>query len=97
MTKKKFEAGRGYAKEDWDAVESPELSDAELAQAKPFAEAFPDLAGKIARTRGRPRLESPKEAVTLRLDAQTIAKFQATGEDWRTRMSDVLRRAKIKS
>ena len=39
---KEFVPGRGYSKEDWDAVDSPELTDEQLAQAKPFAEVFPD-------------------------------------------------------
>ncbi len=40
---------RGYAPEDWDAVDSPEATDAELAQAKPFAEVFPDIADAVKR------------------------------------------------
>ena len=49
----------------------------ELAQAVPFAEAFPDLMESIRRSRGRPPVASPKQAVTLRLDPETIAKFKA--------------------
>ena len=40
MTKKlktEFEPGRGYTKEDWDAVDSPPLTDAELAQMRPLS------------------------------------------------------------
>jgi uncharacterized protein (DUF4415 family) len=70
-----------------------EATDEELAQAKPFAEAFPDLMESIRRARGRPRVASPKQAVTLRLDAETIARFKAQGPDWRARMSEVLARA----
>ena len=42
---KSFKPGQGYTKKDWDAVQSPELTDEQMAKAKPFAEAFPDLAG----------------------------------------------------
>ena len=31
----KFEPGRGYTKEDWDAVDSPELTDEVLASLRP--------------------------------------------------------------
>jgi hypothetical protein len=49
---KEFTPGRGYTKEDWDEVSDPhELTDEELAQAKPFAEVFPELAASIKRAR----------------------------------------------
>ena len=70
--------------------DAPEATDEELAQARPFAEAFPELAAAIRRSRGRPKLDAPKEAVTLRLDPETLARFKAKGEDWRARMSDIL-------
>jgi len=47
---KAFKSGHGYTKKDWEAVQSPELTDEQMAKAKPFAEAFPDLAASI---RGR--------------------------------------------
>jgi uncharacterized protein (DUF4415 family) len=71
-----------------------EATDAEFAEAKPFAEAFPDLMESIRRSRGRPRVAAPKAAVTLRLDPATIARFQASGSDWRQRMAKVLDEAK---
>ncbi|WP_245296610.1 hypothetical protein [Rhizobium bangladeshense] len=48
-----FQPGRGYTKEDWDAVDSPELTDEELAKARPFREALPDLAASIDRELAR--------------------------------------------
>jgi uncharacterized protein (DUF4415 family) len=72
-----------------------EATDEELANAKPFAEAFPDLMESIRRSRGRPRSPAPKEAVTLRLDPTTLDKFKATGDDWRARMAEVLDKAKV--
>jgi uncharacterized protein (DUF4415 family) len=72
-----------------------EATDAEIAQAKPFKEALPELYASIQRTRGRPRSEAPKEAVTLRLDPATLERFKATGENWRAKMSEVLDQAKL--
>src|ERR1700733_2921790 len=44
---KSFKPGQGYTKADWDAVQSPELTDEQMAKAKPFAEALPDFAASI--------------------------------------------------
>jgi len=93
--KKQFEPGHGYTKEDWDAVDSPEATDEQLAQGRPFAEVFPDLMESIRRARGRPRVDAPKQAVTLRLDPATLEKFKATGKDWRAKMSEALDKAKL--
>lgn len=60
---KSFKAGRGYTKKDWDAVQSPELTDEQMAKAKPFAEVFPDLAASIRRERG------PKKAPDKGVDS----------------------------
>jgi uncharacterized protein (DUF4415 family) len=75
--------------------DNPELTDDQIAQARPFADVFPELAASIRRARGRPRVEAPKEAVTLRLDPRTIAKFRAAGEDWRAKMAEILEKAKV--
>ena len=91
MTKKTFEPGRGYGKADWDAVDSPEITDAQIAKRTTFADAFPDLAAK--RGRGRPKLASAKEAVTLRLDPGTVSRFKAGGPDWRARMAATLEKS----
>jgi uncharacterized protein (DUF4415 family) len=74
--------------------DNPELTDEELANMKPFKEVFPDLYESVQRSRGRPRIEKPKEAVTLRVDPDTLKKFKARGKDWRTRMAKVLDSAK---
>ena len=76
-----------------DDPNNPEASDEEMAEFRPFAEVFPDLAESIRRSRGRPPVEKPKQAVTLRLDPDTVARFQAQGPDWRARMSAALKRA----
>jgi len=70
-------------------------SEAELAQAKPFAEAFPDLAQSLKRPRGRPPVETPRKHISLRLDPDVIAKFRATGKGWQSRINAVLRKAKV--
>jgi uncharacterized protein (DUF4415 family) len=70
--------------------DAPEATDAELAQARPFAEAFPALADSIRRSRGRPRVAAPKQAVSLRVDPATLAKFQSSTREWRQVMTAAL-------
>jgi uncharacterized protein (DUF4415 family) len=47
----------------------------------------------IRRGRGRPRLERPKEQVTLRLDADVIDAIRKSGPGWTGRVNDVLSRS----
>ncbi len=42
---------------------------------------------------GRPRLAAPKQAVSLRLDAEVLARFRADGPGWQSRMNAALRKA----
>ncbi len=73
--------------------DNPEATDEELAEFRPFAEVFPELAESIRRNRGRPPKPDAKLAVTLRLDPDTVARFKAQGPDWRARMGAALKRA----
>lgn len=74
--------------------DAQEATDAQLAQAKPFSEAFPALADAMRRNiGGRPKAENPKVAVSLRLDQDVLARFKASGPGWQTRMNSVLRDA----
>lgn len=72
--------------------DAPELTDEQIARAKPFKDALPAMAAKKA---GRPRLDNPKQAISIRLDRVVIEKFRATGKGWQTRMNDALKRAKV--
>jgi uncharacterized protein (DUF4415 family) len=92
MTEKKdFEPGRG-TKDDWEAMDSPELAGEQLTQAKPFGEAFPDLAARIKRGRGRPPVENPKEHVSLRLSREVLQHYRSTGPGWQGRIDADLRK-----
>lgn len=54
--------------------ELPELTDGMLARAK-------------VNKGGRPKLANPKQLITLRLPADAIASWRATGPGWQTRMA----------
>lgn len=74
--------------------DAPEATDAQITQAKPFAEVFPALAEKMRRNMGgRPKTENPKVAVSLRLDPDVVLRFKAEGPGWQTRMNEALRHA----
>lgn len=89
-----FEPGHGFTKEDWDAVaDNPEWTEDDIKQAKPFAEAFPELAENARRSRGRPPSENPKQQITLRIDSDVIERFKAGGPGWQSRINEELRKA----
>ncbi|WP_298961553.1 BrnA antitoxin family protein [uncultured Methylobacterium sp.] len=71
--------------------DSPEITDEEARQLRPFAEALPDLHAAWMRGRGRPRADVTKVAVKLRLDPDIVESYRAGGPGWQTRMNDVLR------
>lgn len=75
--------------------DAPEAMDEELAQAKPFGEAFPDLAKSINREiarRGRPKAGAPKTPVTIRLDPDLVEYYKAMGKGWQSRINSDLRK-----
>jgi uncharacterized protein (DUF4415 family) len=96
-TKKEFEPGNGYTKKDWDTVDSPEITDDELARMKPAKDVLPSsfFKGLAAARRGpgRPKVERPLVPVTLRVEPDVLRAFKAAGEDWRVRMNEALRKA----
>ncbi|MBP1885112.1 BrnA antitoxin family protein [Sinorhizobium mexicanum] len=74
--------------------DAPEATDEQLRQAKPFAEAFPDLAESIKRARGRPAVENPRQQISIRLDPDIIDYYKKNcGKGWQSRMNDDLRKA----
>lgn len=101
MTKRKTtipamsdEEEAGIRREIASSPDHPEATDEELANARPFGEAFPVLMAAIRRG-GRPRAEKPRERVTIRLEADVLAKFKATGRGWQTRINEALKKAKV--
>lgn len=45
----------------------------------------------VERSRGRPPLDTPKQAVSLRLDQDVIAHFKKSGPGWQSRINAALR------
>ena len=71
---------------------SPSKDDAPELTASWAAEADLRRGAKVLR-RGRPKLENPKQLLSLRLHPDVIASWKATGPGWQTRMAEVLQRS----
>jgi uncharacterized protein (DUF4415 family) len=71
-----------------DPDDAPELSDEWFDCADVH-----DNGVLIRRGRGRPRVAKPKQQITLRLDADIIERFRATGPGWQARINEALRKA----
>ena len=75
--------------------DNPEWTKADFAKAA-AAGTFADMSAaveNIKRGRGRPRVECPKQQVTLRLDADVVAALRNSGPGWMGRVNETLRRA----
>jgi len=73
--------------------ENPELTDDMLARMRPAREVLGDkVVDALAARRGRPKLDRPKEAVKLRLDADILDHYRASGPGWQTRINAALAR-----
>ena len=73
-----------------------ESTDEELAQAKPMAEALPELHAALMaeiakRKAGRPKAAVTKQTIAIRLDPDVLEAFKAPGPGWQTRMNEALR------
>lgn len=66
-----------YSLTDRDYAEIPELTDEMLARA-------------VRKKGGRPTAPNPRRQITIRLPADVIARWKATGPGWQTRMAERL-------
>lgn len=70
--------------EESEYDELPELTDEMLARA-------------VIKKAGRPALENPRELISLRVPAEVLEKWRATGPGWQTRMVQRLARGPLPS
>ena len=60
---------------------------------RPFSEAEQDVWRRaVDRARGRPPSESPKQAISIRLDGDVIEHFKKGGPGWQSRVNAALRK-----
>jgi uncharacterized protein (DUF4415 family) len=63
------------------------------AAATADADAMPmtDAEWEVAKPRGRPKAETTKERITIRLSADVLDRFRAGGPGWQTRIDAALK------
>ena len=75
-----------------DFDDNPPLTKARLRKMRPASEVLPRIV-EAARKAGRPPLEQPKVPVSIRLDANVLEAFKATGPGWQSRINATLAKA----
>ncbi len=78
------------SKTDWDAVDVPEWTEEDFKRARPAMEMLPPAIKRAIGQRG-PGKKPAKVAVSLRLDADIVARFKRGGPGWQSRMNDALK------
>jgi uncharacterized protein (DUF4415 family) len=74
---------------DWaDPDDAPTLTAEMLARAEVF-----DGDTFVRRGRGRPKSHAAKEQISVRLDADVLAKLREAGPGWQSQINALLRRA----
>lgn len=74
---------------DWtDPDDAPELTAAMLDRAETF-----NGSTFVQRGPGRPKLDTPKEQISVRIDADVLAALRAAGPGWQSQISVLLRQA----
>ena len=72
--------------------DSPELEADWFAKSRPAKDVLPErVLTATRRGPGRPKSDSAKVAVKLRLDPDLLEALRATGDGWQTRVNDTLR------
>jgi uncharacterized protein (DUF4415 family) len=69
-----------------DPDDAPELTDEHFVKADIYE-------GERLVRRGRPFAENPKRQISLRVDAEVLERYRATGPGWQGRMNAALRKA----
>jgi len=84
---------------DWENVpldedDAPELTAERAAELRPAREVLPEsVLNQFKRSPGRPKVDAPKQQVTLRLDADLLEHWRAQGPGWQSGINAALRRA----
>jgi uncharacterized protein (DUF4415 family) len=77
--------------------ENPEWTAADFRHAQPASSVLPELFGAhrsaemLRPKRGRPASANPKTHINLRLDAEVVDAFRASGNGWQTRLNAALK------
>ena len=86
---------RRTSKSDLSRVDAHRIGRAEYEELPELTDDM--LARAVVNKGGRPRSASPRQLISLRLPAEVIARWRATGPGWQTRMAERLSATKPKS
>ena len=78
---------------DPDAVE---LDSEWFFRARPAVEVVPNIVERARRVRGKQRTPT-KERISIRLDADVLEHYRASGRGWQSRINEVLRQSLLKN
>lgn len=71
-----------------------ELTKEDMKRFRPMKEVFPELANAkniTVKALGRPKKENPKQAISIRLDADVVSYFKNSGKGWQSKINEVLK------
>lgn len=71
--------------------DAPELDESWFERARPADEVVPHVVERWRRTRGKQKAPT-KEAISIRLDADILAYYRASGRGWQGRINETLRK-----
>lgn len=71
--------------------ENPQWTKKMLHEAKSFEDSNLPESFKTAIRRGRPPIDSPKKAISIRLSPDIVEYFRSTGKGWQSRIDKALR------
>lgn len=74
------------SQKDWDAVDSPPLSDEMLARMKPVRKSHPNIPARVRGAQKAP----VKVPVSIRLSPEVVAYFKSQGSGWQTTINEIL-------
>ena len=72
--------------------DNPEWTDEDFARARPASEVHPELVERWLRSQGKQKL-CAKVIVSIRLDADVLDHYRSAGEEWQSRINEILRQA----
>lgn len=90
MTEKKHVLGSDLSKVDAHVIQPEEYDELPEWTDEMFEQADVRINGKLV-SRGRPKSDNPKEAISIRLSPDVLAAFREMGPGWQTRIDEVLR------
>ena len=86
-------ASRRTSKSDLSRVDAHRVKPAEYKELPELSDEM--LARAVVKKGGRPRSTNPRQLISLRLPAEVIERWRATGPGWQTRMANRLSKVAV--